>query len=124
MTLTNVFSFAPGAAYKVSKAALNMLTRQYALAFSKDGIIFISVSPGVSSPILLCTSDLIKIEQYIQTKMGDEQDADLIPETSANAVLKATWKAGLKDSGRFVDIEVEGFEINGKRKYTGSDLPF
>ncbi|TID26679.1 putative short chain oxidoreductase [Venturia nashicola] len=107
MALSNVFSFAPGAAYKVSKAALNMLTRQYALAFSEDAITFIAISPG-----------------YIKTKMGDEHDADLLPETSADAVLRAAWKASTEDSGRFIDIEVEGFEINGRRKYSGDDLPF
>lgn len=57
MALSNVFSFAPGAAYKVSKAALNMLTRQYALAFSEDGITFIAVSPGVGSCVLLVLSE-------------------------------------------------------------------
>jgi hypothetical protein len=56
--------------------------------------------------------------------MGDKDDADLLPETSADAVLRATWKAGIEDSGRFIDIEVEGFEMNGRRKYTGNDLPF
>lgn len=56
--------------------------------------------------------------------MGDEDGADLLPETSANAVLKIAWKAGMEDSGRFVDIEVEGFEMNGRRKYAGSDLPW
>ncbi|QDS70776.1 hypothetical protein FKW77_004054 [Venturia effusa] len=107
MALSDVFSFAPGAAYKVSKAALNMLTRQYALAFSEDGITFIAISPG-----------------YIKTKMGDEDDADLLPETSADAVLRAARKASIEDSGRFIDIEVEGFEMNGRRKYSGDDLPF
>lgn len=49
--LTNAFSFSPScAAYKVSKAALNMLTRQWAVSFKEDGIIVLSVSPGVCSP--------------------------------------------------------------------------
>lgn len=60
----------------------------------------------------------------MKTKMGDEDDADLMPETSADAVLRAAWKAGTEDSGRFIDIEVEGFEMNGRRKYSGDDLPF
>jgi hypothetical protein len=55
--------------------------------------------------------------------MGDEDDADLQPETSADAVLKVAWKGRIEDSGRFVDIEVERFEMNGRRKYSGSDLP-
>jgi NAD(P)-dependent dehydrogenase (short-subunit alcohol dehydrogenase family) len=49
ISLTKVFSFSPScAAYKVSKAALNMLTTQWALSFKDDGIIVLSVNPGVS----------------------------------------------------------------------------
>jgi NAD(P)-dependent dehydrogenase (short-subunit alcohol dehydrogenase family) len=50
IALTGVFSFSqPCAAYKVSKAALNMLTSQWAASFRKDGIIVLSISPGVSN---------------------------------------------------------------------------
>ena len=35
-------------AYKVSKAALNMLAVQYALYFKDDGFMVVSISPGVS----------------------------------------------------------------------------
>jgi NAD(P)-dependent dehydrogenase (short-subunit alcohol dehydrogenase family) len=40
------FSF-PTPAYKISKAALNMLTVQYALALAEEGFIFVPLSPGV-----------------------------------------------------------------------------
>lgn len=40
--------FVPTPAYKISKAALNMLTVQYALDLEKEGYAFIAVSPGVS----------------------------------------------------------------------------
>ena len=48
------FALFPVPAYKVSKAALNMLTVQYAQAYSEEGFTFVTVSPGVSS--LLFTS--------------------------------------------------------------------
>lgn len=49
ITLTQAFSFSQScAAYKVSKAALNMLTSQWAMSFKKDGVVVLSVSPGVS----------------------------------------------------------------------------
>jgi NAD(P)-dependent dehydrogenase (short-subunit alcohol dehydrogenase family) len=51
LSLTQAFSFSPScAAYKVSKAALNMLTTQWAVSFKGDGIIVLSISPGVSVP--------------------------------------------------------------------------
>lgn len=51
IALTEAFSFAPPcAAYKVSKAALNMLTTQWAISFKNDGVIVLSVSPGVRTP--------------------------------------------------------------------------
>ena len=47
MALIGKFSF-PTPVYKISKAALNMLMVQYALAFAKEGFTFVALSPGVS----------------------------------------------------------------------------
>lgn len=35
-------------AYKISKAALNMLTVQYAQQYANDGFTFLAINPGVS----------------------------------------------------------------------------
>lgn len=43
-----IYQVQPTPAYKVSKAALNMLTVQYALSFADQGFTFITLSPGVS----------------------------------------------------------------------------
>lgn len=51
-------------------------------------------------------------------------DADLMPDQSAAAILKWVHQARCEDSGRFVDIQIPGFEIGGRKKYTGSDIPF
>jgi NAD(P)-dependent dehydrogenase (short-subunit alcohol dehydrogenase family) len=40
-------------AYKISKAALNMLTVQYAQQYVDDGFTFLAISPGVSQPYSL-----------------------------------------------------------------------
>ena len=48
MTEASKFTAAPTHGYKVSKAALNMLTMQYALEFGKDGFTVLALSPGVS----------------------------------------------------------------------------
>ena len=54
----------PVPAYKISKAALNMLTLQYAQTYASEGFTFLAVSPGVSildlSSCSLCRlSDLL-----------------------------------------------------------------
>lgn len=46
--MADTFQLLPSPAYKISKAALNMLTVQYAQQYAGDGFIFIGVSPGVS----------------------------------------------------------------------------
>jgi NAD(P)-dependent dehydrogenase (short-subunit alcohol dehydrogenase family) len=49
-SMSRAFSFMPAPAYKITKAALNMLTYQYALTYAEEGFTIIAVSPGVSSP--------------------------------------------------------------------------
>lgn len=61
--------------------------------------------------------------QYVKTSMG-APDADLTPDQSAAAILKWVHKSLPEDGGRVVDIEVPGFAMGSRRKYTGSDLPF
>lgn len=41
------FQLFPAPAYKISKAALNMLTIQYAQTYEQEGFTFITISPGV-----------------------------------------------------------------------------
>lgn len=43
----------PVPAYKISKAALNMLTLQYAQEYANEGFTFMAISPGVSLSSLL-----------------------------------------------------------------------
>lgn len=46
MSAENLF---PVASYKVSKAALNALTAEYAHQLAGENFIFLAISPGVSS---------------------------------------------------------------------------
>jgi NAD(P)-dependent dehydrogenase (short-subunit alcohol dehydrogenase family) len=55
-------------AYKISKAALNMLTVQYAIAFAKEGFIFVPLSPGV------CYSPFSSSGQHLRSK----KDTDML----------------------------------------------
>lgn len=47
--LSSVFKPLPAPAYKITKAALNMLTVQYAQSYAQDGFTFMAISPGVSA---------------------------------------------------------------------------
>jgi NAD(P)-dependent dehydrogenase (short-subunit alcohol dehydrogenase family) len=49
------FVHSPAPAYKISKAALNMLTVQYALGYADQGFTFVALSPGVKLPPTLGT---------------------------------------------------------------------
>lgn len=53
LTLAEPFSIFPLPAYKVSKAALNSLTIQWAQALSGEGFVVTSINPGVSLPFFL-----------------------------------------------------------------------
>lgn len=48
ITYSARYDFAPTPEYKISKAAMNMLTAQYASEFEEKGFTFLAVSPGVS----------------------------------------------------------------------------
>ena len=50
------FKVAPTHAYKISKAAMNMLNAQYALEYGDEGFTFLAISPGVSIRSLNPTS--------------------------------------------------------------------
>jgi NAD(P)-dependent dehydrogenase (short-subunit alcohol dehydrogenase family) len=47
IALARFFHLVPVPAYKITKAALNSLTVQYALDYEKEGFIFFTISPGV-----------------------------------------------------------------------------
>jgi NAD(P)-dependent dehydrogenase (short-subunit alcohol dehydrogenase family) len=51
INMAPTYKAVPAPAYKVSKAALNMLTVQYAQSFVDDGFTIVAVSPGVSISI-------------------------------------------------------------------------
>ncbi|KAH8587164.1 putative short chain oxidoreductase [Bisporella sp. PMI_857] len=92
ITLAAHFDFSPSPAYKVSKAALNMLTIQYALAYKKEEFTIFSISPG-----------------WVRTELGGPA-ADLSVEEGAIATLGKILAAGKEDNGAFMNIRVKGWE--------------
>jgi NAD(P)-dependent dehydrogenase (short-subunit alcohol dehydrogenase family) len=73
--------------YAISKAALNMATRQLAAALVPRGVTVFCVSPG-----------------WVRTDMGGA-NAPLLPKDSIAALLKVLDKATRADAGRFLDTE-------------------
>ncbi|OJJ64672.1 hypothetical protein ASPSYDRAFT_168547 [Aspergillus sydowii CBS 593.65] len=101
MTLASSSTYAPCPAYKISKAALNALTVQYALSYKDDGFIFVPSSPG-----------------WIKTDMGGE-DADLTVTQGAEAVLNVVDSITHENNGQYKSVLVPGWDA-----YSGQDLPW
>ncbi|XP_067861900.1 C-signal-like [Heptranchias perlo] len=71
--------------YRISKAALNMLTKCLANELKPQGILCASMHPG-----------------WVKTEMGGEK-APLIKEESINGILEVLSRLSDKDSGSFLD---------------------
>ncbi|KAJ5584010.1 Short-chain dehydrogenase/reductase SDR [Penicillium hispanicum] len=94
-------------AYKVSKAALNMLTVQYAQQYAAEGLSFLAISPG-----------------WLRTDLGSE-NADLPVETGAEKVVDIIQRTGPEQNGKFVNIRVPGWEnAPGINQYDGEEIPW
>jgi NAD(P)-dependent dehydrogenase (short-subunit alcohol dehydrogenase family) len=102
MALADGFSAnAPFPSYKISKAAVNMLTVQYAMELKPKGFTVFIVNPG-----------------WLRTDMGGPY-AYLEPVVGAQQVVEILLKASPADSGSFRQIYVEGWEI-----YDGKNIPW
>jgi len=73
--------------YRLSKSALNMLTKVQAEAYGLDGITVIVVSPG-----------------WVRTDMGGDH-ATLSPQESVSAMLNQIEKLNSRKSGKFISID-------------------
>ena len=47
LDLTNEYEFDIGALYAASKAAMNIIVAKFSAQYKKDGVLFLSISPGV-----------------------------------------------------------------------------
>ncbi|PKY02379.1 putative short chain oxidoreductase [Aspergillus campestris IBT 28561] len=97
----------PVPAYRISKAALNMLTVQYAHALADEGFACFAVSPG-----------------WLRTDLGGSR-ADLSAEQGADAVLDIVREANTAQNGKFLNVRVPGWENHeGLNQYDGRELPW
>ncbi|KAJ5884514.1 hypothetical protein N7504_012086 [Penicillium tannophilum] len=107
IALARQYMFQPTPAYKISKAALNMLTVQYAAYLEKEGFIIFGIDPG-----------------WARTEMGSEH-ADLDPEEAAACLITKVLAATNEDSGKFFEANVPSWEYKGgPNRYEGQILPW
>ncbi|KAH8828829.1 short-chain dehydrogenase-like protein [Flagelloscypha sp. PMI_526] len=107
MTLSPQWSQFPAPAYKISKAATNMLTSQYANDLVKEEFSVFSYNPG-----------------WVKTDMGS-QAADLSVEQSVTAIFDIISRANIESSGKFFQVHVPGWEnAPGLNQYGGGELPW
>ncbi|KAF2852125.1 NAD(P)-binding protein [Plenodomus tracheiphilus IPT5] len=108
ITLASAATALPAPAYKISKAAMNALTVQYALEYEKEGFTFIALCPG-----------------WLKTDLGGGDMADLTPEEGAKASLDLIFQKGQGLNGKLPKIFVKGWEnAKGPNVYDGSNAPW
>ncbi|KAJ0417620.1 hypothetical protein BJY00DRAFT_289270 [Aspergillus carlsbadensis] len=107
ITLGPAFAMNSAHAYKISKAAMNMLTMQYALDYKDEGFTAFALSPG-----------------WLRTELGGPY-ADLPVEVGTKEVLGYLKEAGPDFNGRFLNIHVPGWEnAPESNRYDGKDAPW
>ncbi|KAK9234998.1 hypothetical protein V1525DRAFT_349121 [Lipomyces kononenkoae] len=101
IALARSWHLMPAPAYKITKAALNSLTVQYALDYEKEGFAFFALAPG-----------------WLRTDLGGE-NADLSVEQGAKASLEKIFGAGTEQNGQFLKVLVKGWN-----QYDGINSPW
>lgn len=121
LTMAEKFSGFPLPAYKISKAALNALTVQWAHALAKEDFVVVSLNPGVRiNSLQISLTAKLMWKQTVKTAMGGGDFADLTLEQAAKGVVEAIAKADSVKTGTFFMIEVAGWEDNpGLHQYNG-----
>ncbi|OJD29425.1 short chain oxidoreductase [Diplodia corticola] len=105
--LSKTYAQMPVPSYKISKAALNMLTVQYALSLADKGFTVVAISPG-----------------WIQTDLGGT-GADLTIEQGSNATADIIFRVKKEDNGKFLNVHVPGWEkAEGINQYDGGCPPW
>ncbi|KAI1410012.1 NAD(P)-binding protein [Hypoxylon sp. FL1857] len=108
ITLARDAHYFPAPAYKISKAAMNSLTVQYALDHEKEGFTFMALCPG-----------------WMKTDLGGGDMADLTPEEAAKASLDIILRPGQELNGKMPKVHIKGWEnAPGRNQYDGTNVPW
>lgn len=103
ITHSATYRHSPFPAYKISKAALNMLTVQWHYEKYEQGFTVFALQPG-----------------WVKTDLGGEI-ADLEVGEAVTALVKRGLEAGRPESGKFLNILVEGWENSKPGKWNWYD---
>lgn len=100
--------------YKVSKAAMNMLSVQWAQFLAADGFIVFAISPG-----------------WVKTALASPEEhkvadfADLTLEESTDAIWEMITNATKEQNGQFQEVRIEGWQNKKFRyPYDGGIVPW
>ncbi|KAI1135779.1 NAD(P)-binding protein [Hypoxylon sp. FL0543] len=108
ITLAREAHYFPAPAYKISKAAMNSLTAQYALDHENEGFTFMALCPG-----------------WMKTELGGGDVADLTPEEAAKASLDIILRPGQELNGKMPKVLIKGWEkAPGRNQYDGTNAPW
>ncbi|KAH8119550.1 hypothetical protein DFH11DRAFT_1565648 [Phellopilus nigrolimitatus] len=106
-TLASGFSLT--APYCISKAALNMAVAKYAMEYKKDGLVFLSISPGLvatdaSAPANPSKEELATILAMVESfrKVYPGLNGPITPEESVRAMLNLVDNATIEETGTFI----------------------
>ncbi|KAK3385991.1 short-chain dehydrogenase-like protein [Podospora didyma] len=107
MGMAERYAMFPVPGYKISKAALNMLTLQYALELGPKGYLVFGIAPG-----------------WVKTDLGSDQ-ADLTVDVAVKAVLAKIDTVDQDGNGKLHVVLVKGWEkAPGLNQYDGSVAPW
>lgn len=110
LPLVNKFSVGVATPYTVSKAALNALVAKYNAAYSKEGILFLGISPGVVATSRSYTNmseeDVKGFQEMLaQFKVyAPHFEGPITPKESVEAVMGVVERASVEEGwgGGFV----------------------
>ena len=136
--------------YKITKAALNMLTAQYALQYGDEGFAVTAISPGVSlyqpirssirTPIpplvfwhyipnfgeeTVLGRNVFLLTEIVRLSQWIKTNlgtdyADLTMDQALPAIVDLVLRINKEHNGKFLDVKVPGWE----HKYSGSGIPW
>ncbi|KAH8834905.1 hypothetical protein DL96DRAFT_1572212 [Flagelloscypha sp. PMI_526] len=104
LTLSADFALIPAPAYKISKSATNMMTRQYAHDLDKEGFTVFTFSPG-----------------WVKTDMGSE-NAELTIGQSTTAIYNILSSANRDSNGKFFNVHIPGWKSISANHYDGGEF--
>ncbi|KAI0088700.1 hypothetical protein BDY19DRAFT_985505 [Irpex rosettiformis] len=103
--VTNAADFGNYAGYGISKAALNLAIAKYACRFRDQGLLFLSINPGL---VKTAQGPKEQVEAFYESrnKINREKNPDfegaITVERSVGDILAFIDKATIADSGKFV----------------------